>query len=60
MEWRCEERERYNVVHPDVCGALFQLPEEAREQTLKRIGKLFGIGGEYCEIPFPYNFTESP
>jgi len=60
MSWRCEERDSYAIQNETVCGPMYLLPEEAQELTLKRIGKFFGIGGQYCEIPEPFNYTESP
>lgn len=60
MDWRCQERDSYSIENETLCGPMYLLPEEAQELTLKRIGKFFGIGGQYCEIPEPYNYTEAP
>lgn len=60
MSWRCMERNNYNITDNDACGPMWLMPPEAQKKTLQRIGKFFGIGGEYCAIPYPYNLTVQP
>lgn len=58
--WRCQDRDNYTIADSDTCGPLWIMPPESQEMTLKRIGKYFGIMGQYCNIPYPYNLTEQP
>jgi len=60
MDWRCVQRDSYNITGNGVCGALWMMPPESQKKTLQRIGKYFGTMGEYCSIPYPYNLTVQP
>jgi hypothetical protein len=60
MEWRCHERINSELSDSSMCGSLWTMPKETQKKTLQKLGRWFGAGGEYCEIPYPYNMTTAP
>jgi hypothetical protein len=58
VTYMCRDKPSYELVNEALCGALWTKPEEARHTILLRTGELGGA--PLCDIPYPYNLTESP